>query len=436
MAASLPSQPDKQEDGVSGNVSEGQPQDGKPPRPQPPNGGIRAWLQVLGSFFLFFNTWGIINSYGVFQTFYEEEMMVGSSSSTISWIGSLQSFLIMFLGALTGPIYDAGFIAPLLYTGSFLVVFGHMMLSLCHTFWQVLLAQSICVGIGAGLLFVPSIAVLSNYFTTKLAFAVGIAASGSSVGGVVYPILIRELQSTIGFGWAVRVAGFLALFGLSLACFVMTMHKLPPPAHRRKFTDWSAFKEPPYTLFNTGMFLCFMGLYVPYYYIESIAIQEHITSERLAFYLLPIINAASTFGRLAPGYLSQWIGPLNLLIPASLISGALALALLAIHTQSSLLAFCALYGFFSGSLVSLSGPVLVRLSPHPGVIGTRMGMCFTLLGIALLIGTPVSGAILDGHGARPTWVYSGVLTLVGGGVIAIARVSMVTEWKGVIGGRS
>ena len=27
-----------------------------------PNGGTRAWLQVLSSFFVFFNTWGIVNA--------------------------------------------------------------------------------------------------------------------------------------------------------------------------------------------------------------------------------------------------------------------------------------------------------------------------------------------------------------------------------------
>ena len=27
-----------------------------------PNGGLQAWLQVLSSFFVFFNTWGIINA--------------------------------------------------------------------------------------------------------------------------------------------------------------------------------------------------------------------------------------------------------------------------------------------------------------------------------------------------------------------------------------
>lgn len=25
---------------------------------EPPNGGLRAWLQVLGAFFMYFNTWG------------------------------------------------------------------------------------------------------------------------------------------------------------------------------------------------------------------------------------------------------------------------------------------------------------------------------------------------------------------------------------------
>ena len=33
-----------------------------------PNGGLLAWLQVVGTFFLFFNVSGITNSFGVFQT--------------------------------------------------------------------------------------------------------------------------------------------------------------------------------------------------------------------------------------------------------------------------------------------------------------------------------------------------------------------------------
>jgi hypothetical protein len=32
-----------------------------------PNGGTIAWLQVLASFFLFFNSWGIVNTFGMFH---------------------------------------------------------------------------------------------------------------------------------------------------------------------------------------------------------------------------------------------------------------------------------------------------------------------------------------------------------------------------------
>ena len=88
----------------------------------------------------------------------------------------------MFVSALTGPVYDAGYFRELLIGGSFLVVFGHMMLSLCTKYWEILLAQAFCIGIGTGCLFVPGVAILSTYFNTRLAMATGAAAVGSSLG--------------------------------------------------------------------------------------------------------------------------------------------------------------------------------------------------------------------------------------------------------------
>ena len=62
----------------------------------------------------------------------------------------MQSLLLLLTGVFAGPCYDAGYLRSLLIVGSFLVVFGHMMLSICDTYWQVLLAQGVVVGIGAG----------------------------------------------------------------------------------------------------------------------------------------------------------------------------------------------------------------------------------------------------------------------------------------------
>ena len=118
----------------------------------------------------------------MYQTYYETGSLFASTSSNISWIGSIQAFLLLLVGVLTGPIYDAGYFRTLIFVGSILVVLGHMMLSLCHQYWEALLAQAFCVGFGAGCLFVPSIAILPTYFTTKIALVVGFAASGSSFG--------------------------------------------------------------------------------------------------------------------------------------------------------------------------------------------------------------------------------------------------------------
>ena len=188
----------------------------------PPNGGLSAWLQVLGSFMLFFNTWGLLNTFGVFQTYYESGQLFRESSSNIAWIGGIQAYMLLTVGFISGPIYDRGHLRILIIVGSFGVVFGLMMLSICKTYWQALLTQGFVVGIGAGCLFVPCVAVLPTYFSTKLGLAVGLAAAGSSMGGVIYPTVLYQLIDKLGFGWSVRVLAFIALGTLVIPVTAMS----------------------------------------------------------------------------------------------------------------------------------------------------------------------------------------------------------------------
>ena len=104
------------------------------------------------------------------------------SASSISWIGTVQGCLLEIIGILVGPAYDLGYFHSLIYTGSLLVVLGTMMLSLCTTYWQLFLAQGVCIGIGSGIVLIPSISVITARFDKHRAIAIGIASSGSSVG--------------------------------------------------------------------------------------------------------------------------------------------------------------------------------------------------------------------------------------------------------------
>ena len=120
--------------------------------------------------------------YGVFQTYYSYSIAETSSSSAISWIGSVQVFLLCFIGTLVGPIYDSGHVRLLLASGFFLSSLGIFMTSICKNYWQLFLAQGVVTGSGFGCLFLPGVAIVSQYFSTMKAFATGIASLGSSIG--------------------------------------------------------------------------------------------------------------------------------------------------------------------------------------------------------------------------------------------------------------
>lgn len=293
---------------------------------------------------------GIVNSYGVFQTYYENEMLVYRTSSEIAWIGSIQVFLLLFIGALTGPLYDSGYFRLLLATGTFLMCLGMMMISICTEYWQFVLAQGIVVGVGAGCLFIPSVAVLPLYFSSHLAFSIGVAGSGSGVGelnptscdaikrsqkltvscgltgGIIYSIAFQQLQKSIGFGWASRVMGFISLVTLVFPLLIMRVRSSNPKQKRkvRKLFDSSALRELPFCLFLVWGFFGFAGVYMPLYYVGSYAIETKIMPPALAFYLIPILNAGSVIGRTVPNVspsnppLHQFVSFLLLLLSRSL----------------------------------------------------------------------------------------------------------------------
>ncbi|KEF51181.1 uncharacterized protein A1O9_12795 [Exophiala aquamarina CBS 119918] len=390
----------------------------------PPNGGFNAWLQVLGSFFLFFNCWGTVNAFGVFQTYYEHNPLWTETPSNISWIGSIQAFLLLLVGVITGPAYDAGYFRALIIAGAVLTPLGFMLTSIAKAYWQTMLAQAFVIGLGNGCLFIPSVAILPQYFSTKKALANGLAASGSSLGGVIFPIVFRRLEQQLGFGWATRVLGFISLTTVWFAVLVMKPRVMPK--HKRHLTDLAAFKELPYVLFCIAMVFGFIGFYGPVYYIQPYAIGKGIAPENLGFYILPILNAASIPGRIVPNFLADYTGPLNILIPCSMITGILALIWIGISNLGGTIVFALFYGFFSGGFVSMPPVAVVTLTTDMRKLGTRMGQCFFLSSFGLLMGTPVSGAILKNTGSwLGVQLFSGITIFITGLLLLWARIAAV-----------
>lgn len=327
----------------------------------------------------------------------------------------MQTFIILVTGCITGPIFDAGHLRFLLALGTFRVVFGHMMLSLAQEYWQALLAQAFAIGLGAGCLYVPSVAVLPQYFTTRMVTAMGLAVSRSSLGGIIYPIMFNRLLDQVGFPWAVRIIAFLALAILLVPLTTMKLRNRPPA--KRSIFDKTAFTDVSFAAYMVFGFVGYLGLLIPFFYIPFTSEARNFASQELSFYLLPMLNAASIFGRIIPAMIADQIGPLNMLVPTATMTAVVAYSAVPVHNFAGMVCIAVFYGFWSGAYIALPPAIFVRLTPPDKrhLIGTRMGMGFTLMGVGGLIGSPVAGAI-----AGPTNDFTGVYVWTGTTLAAAA----------------
>ena len=247
-----------------------------------------------------------------------------------------------------------------------------------------------------------------------------VAVAGSSLGGVIFPIALSKMlyNSTLGFGWAVRILAFLMLGILGLSCCAIRA-RLPP--RKGQFFILSAFKEFKFVSLIGAMFLIMMGIFIPFFYLPSFAVSKGM-SQLLASYLVAILNAASFFGRVIPGILADKFGRVNGLGAAAFGSGILALCWSRVTTNPALIVFAALYGFCSGAIVSLMSAAMAQVPDNPRDIGTYLGMGMFCVSFASLIGPPINGALISHyHGFTQVTIFSGVMILIGACVLPLVK---------------
>ncbi|KAJ7692873.1 major facilitator superfamily domain-containing protein [Mycena rosella] len=392
-----------------------------------------AWLTILGTFFIQFCTLGQINAFGVYQDYYTRYSLSNKTPSEISWIGSFQLCMQYAPGIIVGRAFDAGYFHHMIALGSVLQVASIFMISLTqrHQYYQVFLAQAVASGIGQSLLFLPSLSIIGQHFKRNRAFATGVGVSGASLGGVIWPIVLNQLSNRTSFENAVRVTG--ALVGVLLVIANVVMKTKPystaPVAPKFKviLTDWAFMSS------IAGAFVVGLGLFFPYFYLQLYAVDKGM-DENLAFYVLAIMNAGSVGGRLLPNFIADRVGPYNMMIPCLAISSALTFSIFGLETFAGVVIFGVSYGFWSGSYVSLVPSLILSTASNCGEHGTRMGVAFSIVSISMLVGTPISGALLNSAGTDYVWyrpiVFCGITLGCGAAIFCLSRYLFVRDRRG------
>ncbi|KAI1208137.1 MFS general substrate transporter [Annulohypoxylon truncatum] len=362
---------------------------------EPPNGGWLGWSQVTASFLANVCTLGLSNSFGVFQSYYEHNTLNSYSSSHISWIGTTQGFLLSIIGIISGPLYDRGYIRHLMYAGSILNVIGLLGTSYSENYSLIFLSYGVALGLGCGALYVPAQATIQTYFTTRASLANGISMAGSSFGGIIYPIIFRQLEQSIGFPGTCRTLALINAVLLVISCLLIKPRGRADESSKVGSFDWRSLWNRDLWLLGICVLLLNAGVDVPYYYISTFVQERLHQSAGAGDSLLAGMNGSSLVGRLALAYLAKYLKPIK--IWQSTILGACILLFCwsSVESLAGMITFVILYGFHVGGLIVLIPSCVRHICPDPDVLGARLGFVEAFQGVGFLIGPPIAGAILE-----------------------------------------
>ncbi|PPQ74117.1 hypothetical protein CVT24_012847 [Panaeolus cyanescens] len=378
-----------------------------------PDGGLRAWLIVVGSMCCTFSTFGFVNAWGVFQSYYETSLLQDSSPSNLAWIGSIQYALVFGPALFSGRLLDLGYFRGLFTAGTVLVVAATFLVAQCKEYWEFLLCQGFAIGVsglahfihikhlftihvtrvnklGCGLCFGPTLGIVGHWFLKRRGLALGLTAVGSSIGGTIYPIASRQLIPIVGFPWTMRIMAFINLAALGVSNLTLAP-RLPPKDLPGGLLNVRVFKSAAFTIWCILGFVCFLGIYTVLTFIDVTAVKSGVSPD-FSFYLVSMANASSGIGRLMTGVLADRVGAITVMAPMSLACAVMTFAWPYAQSKESLIAIAILYGFASSAFVS-SFNIPVYAMGEMGDIGRRLGTVFIFTGIGALIGPPISGAI-------------------------------------------
>lgn len=328
-----------------------------------PDGGLEAWLVVFGAFCALFLVFSMVASTAVFQDYLSAHQLQGVPPAKVGWIFSVNLFLTFFCGIYTGQFFDTYGPRFMIAVGSICLVLSIMLLSICMEYWQFVLVYGVLGGFGGALLLSASFPSIGHYFQVRRAYAQGIANTAGSVGGIVIPLMLRELVGKVGFAWSARILGFIFL-AVSIPANLFIKARFKGNTRTRLLPNLAILRQPGFLLFALGMFMMEWGLFIPVAYLASFTTWM-TQQESLGYVVVAVYNVGTFFGRWLPGLVADKVGRINVSVVSMIMSCITILAFWLPDTGSVplLFVFAVAFGFASGSNTALIPACLSQFCP-------------------------------------------------------------------------
>lgn len=318
-----------------------------------PEGGMRAWLVVLGSMLCLYPSFGFMVSIGPVQDYLHLNQLSSYSSRDVGWIPSVYVYLALGLGIWIGPLFDRYGPRWIALAGSAAYLAMMFLLAECSLYWQFMLCLGMLGGVSGASLTTTSLACVAHWFKQRRGFAQGICMIGSSFGGLTIPLILRATFPKYGFKWSIRILGF-----VFLGCFVLgnTLMKARIPPSRKAKTgsviSLSIFTDLRFSLLTVSIFCFEVVLFGALGIVPTYATISTDYPADTGFYLIAVMNGVSSVGRLVTGYISDQYGRFNTLGLSAVVALVAMLAIwlpFGAKSLGALYAFMTIFGFMTGT---------------------------------------------------------------------------------------
>ncbi|KAF9982789.1 hypothetical protein BGZ75_005756 [Mortierella antarctica] len=367
------------------------------------------YVIVVCSFLIYFIVFGIEHTFGVYQEYYSspsaEPFLRDASSQSIAMIGTLATTFTYLLGAFSGRFADIAGYRISAVLGALIMGAGLIGASFARSLTALYICQGVVLGIGSSLVYLPAISCPAHWFEWYRSIAIGIVVCGSGLGGLVLGPLTEYLITHVGVFWTLRIQGILCLVGIGGSGMMLKMRvKKVPGQNKRVPMDFTICKEIPFLALATANFLTSLGYMIPFFFLSTFAVFHGQTASTGAL-MIGILNGASLVGRLTLGFITDRVGRINMLFVCALVSGLSILCIWSVASSVQVITvFAVIYGFTCGGYFSVIPSVIADIYGLDRLT-TVTGLLYGSIGIGYLIGSPVSGWLLDITKPNTNYIY-------------------------------
>ncbi|KAI9722811.1 MAG: hypothetical protein M1828_004507 [Chrysothrix sp. TS-e1954] len=309
---------------------------------EPPNGGY-GWVCVACAALINAHTWGINSSYGVFLAYYlDNDTFPGATYLDFAFVGGLSISMALLVAPIATNVTRLFGTRTTLLTGVFFETVSLIGASFAKEIWHLFLSQGVCFGWGMGFLFVGSVGVPPQWFTTRRSLANGISAAGSGLGGLTYSLATNAIIKSISLGWAFRILGIVA-GGVNIVCAILMKDRNKQIGGRQAAFDLELFLRLDYQLLLGWGFFSMLGYIVLLFSLPNYATSLGLTA-RQGSIVGAILNLGQACGRPPIGYFSDSFGRINMSMTMTFLSGLFALVIWTNAKSYGVLVFYALIG--------------------------------------------------------------------------------------------